>query len=297
MAVAQNGSNFINPLVTIQESINTRALNAEIFEVNTTYEWLDSAFDQAGTYALVCSVGTVTVFAYGTDNALLAEIAVTTTSGNTTIASAIGRWTAQASEATDLTINKVNPKITADGGTITLDRLSSGNYATSSGTAGNYSPGQYAHVVVVGGGGGGGGLGGWSGVGQGGSGGVGGVAHNNTAIALTGTYSLTAGAGGVIGNNGSSPGPGGVGGTGGTSTGFSLTADGGVGGSGGSDNVPATTGAAGTPTGDPATQIYNPATRTKLIAGRGGQGGRGNPTFIQVTAGEAGKILVLKWTP
>jgi hypothetical protein len=272
-------------------------LNAEIFEVGTTYEWLDSSFNEAGTYSLVCSTGTVTVFVYGTNDALLAEIAVTTASGNTTIASAIGRWTAQASTSSDLTINKVNPKITADGGTITLSRLSSGNYETSGGTAGNYTAGQYAHVVVVGGGGGGGGQGGWAGIGQGGNGGVGGVAHNNTAIALTGTYSLTAGAGGVIGNNGTSPGAGGVGGTGGTSTGFSLTANGGVGGSGGSDNVGATTGAAGTPTGDPATNVYNPATRTKLEAGRGGQGGRGNPTFVQVTAGEAGKILVLKWTP
>lgn len=298
MAFLENGSPVatkIGPIATLNTNIAGKAAVTSIFTIaDTSRTWLLMPQLTAGTYAAVTSTGTATLYVYDTSNALIQEIAVTTTSSNTSIASNFNRIECEASGALDLSITPVNAKITTAGGTMSLSRLTTGNYASDgNGTAGNYTTGQYAHVVVVGGGGGGGGAGGWAGTGQGGAGGAGGVAFNNTAFALTGTYSLTAGAGGNTGNAPGSDQPGNAGGTGGQSTGFSLTANGGAGGNGG----PGTAGTAGTPSGDPDTNIYRPATRAKLQAGSGGNGGLLNPSFIPVNAGGAGKILVLKWTP
>lgn len=305
MAFLENGSPVatkIGPIATLNTTIAGKAAVTSIFTLaDTTRVWLLMPQLTAGTYNCVTSTGTARLFVFNTSNALIQEIDVTTTSASTAIASNFNRIECEASTGLDLSITPANDKITTQGGTMTLQRLSSGNYASDgSGTAGNYTAGQFAHVVVVGGGGGGGGFGGWSGVGGGGTGGEGGVAFNNTAFALTGTYSLTAGAGGTVGaNQSSSPNPGSPGNTGGQSSGFSLTADGGAGGTGGSDSgggfAPA--GAGGSPTGDLNTNIYRPATRAKLQAGAGGQGAKNNPFWQGGASGQAGKVLVLKWTP
>ena len=299
MAFLENGSPVatkLGPIASLTSTVNGKAAVTSIFTIaDTTRVWLLMPQLTAATYNCVTSTGTARLFVYNTSNALIQEIDVTSTAASTAIASDFNRIECEASTALDISITPSNAKITTQGGTMTLSRLTSGNYASDgNGTAGNYTNGQYAHVVLVGGGGGGGGLGGWAGTGQGGSGGLGGVAFNNTAFALTGTYSLTAGAAGNAGSAAGGEAPGNTGGSGGQTTGFSLTANGGAGGNGG---VPGNTGTAGTPDGDPNTNIYRPATREKLVAGRGGTGGRGNPTFVQVTAGEAGKVLVLKWTP
>jgi len=304
MAFLENGSPVatkIGPIATLNTAINGKAAVTSIFTIaDTTRVWLLMPQLIAGTYNCVTSTGTARLFVFNTSNALIQEIAVTTTSASTAIASDFNRIECEASTALDLSITPANDKITTQGGTMVLQRLDSGNYAgDGTGNAGNYTPGQYAHVVVVGGGGGGGGFGGWAGVGGGGTGGEGGVAFNNTAFELTGNYSLTAGAGGTVGNNGSSPSAGNPGNTGGQSTGFTLSADGGLGGTGGSDNLGgfAPTGAGGSPTGDLNTNIYRPATRAKLQCGAGGQGAKNNPFWQGGASGQAGKILVLKWTP
>jgi hypothetical protein len=301
MAFLENGSPVatkLGPIATLNTTIAGKASVTSIFSIaNTTRTWLLMPQLTAGTYNCVTSTGTAILFVYDTNNDLLQEINVTSTAASTSIASDFNRIEIEASGALDISITPSNAKITTAGGTMVLDRLSTGNLAaTSGGTAGNYTPGQYAHVVLVGGGGGGGGRTTQSsGVPRSGNGGVGGVAATTTAFALTGTYAIVAGAGGTEGNTGSGS-PGNVGGTGGASTGFSLTANGGAGGNGagGSDG---NTGAAGTPSGDPATDIYNPATRAKLLAGAAGSGGRFNPVTEGTSAGQAGKVLVLRWTP
>ena len=299
MAFLENGSPVatkLGPIASLTTTVNGKAAVTSIFTIaDTTRVWLLMPQLTSGTYNCVTSTGTARLFVFDASNLLIQEIDVTTTSASTSIASNFNRIECEASTGLDISITPANDKITTQGGTMTLQRLTTGNYASDgNGTAGNYTAGQYAHVVLVGGGGGGGGLGGWAGTGQGGSGGLGGVAFNNTSFALTGTYSLTAGAAGNAGSAAGGEAPGNTGGSGGQTTGFSLTANGGAGGNGGS---PGNTGDSGTPSGDPNTNIYRPATREKLVAGRGGTGGRGNPSFQQVTAGEAGKVLVLKWTP
>jgi len=302
MAFLENGSPVatkLGPIATLNTTIAGKAAVTSIFTIaDTTRTWLLMPQLTAGTYNCVTSTGTATLFIYDTSNDLIQEIAVTSTAASTAIASNFNRIEIEASGALDISITPANAKITTAGGTMILERLSSGNFAaTSGGTAGNYTPGQYAHVVVVGGGGGGGGK---SPIGSGtttsGAGGAGGVSASTTAFPLTGTYALTAGTGGASGTPGGSGSPGGVGTAGNASTGFSLTSNGGAGGNGASSG-PGSAGAAGTPSGDNTTDIYRTATRSILQAGAGGDGGRYNPYYIGENAGTAGKVLVLRWTP
>lgn len=301
MAFLENGSPVatkLGPVATLNTSIDGKATKTSIFTIaDTTRVWLAMPQLTSGVYNCVTSTGTATLFVYDTNNDLLQEISVTTTAASTTISSNFNRIDCEASGALDLSITPSAAKITTQGGTMVLDRLGTGNLAaTSGGNAGNYTPGQYAHVVLVGGGGGGGGRSTLaSGVPRSGNGGVGGVAATTTAFPLTGTYAIVAGAAGAVGNTGFGN-TGNVGGTGGASTGFSLTANGGVGGNA-AGNGYGNDGAAGTPSGNPATDIYNPATRTKLQAGAAGNGGRFNPANEDPNAGQAGSVLVLRWTP
>jgi hypothetical protein len=302
MAFLENGSPVatkLGPIATLQTSIAGKAAVTSIFTIpNTTRTWLLMPQLTAGTYNCVTSVGTATLFVYDTSNDLIQEIAVTSTAASTAITVDFNRIEIEANQALDISITPSNAKITTAGGTMSLQRLSSGNYATAGGTAGNYTQGQYAHVVVVGGGGGGGGFGGYAGLYAGGTGGAGGVSASTTAFPLTGTYALVAGTGGTLG----APGHGNfsngdAGGAGNASTGFGLTSNAGAGGPGASYNSPGGSGTAGTPSGDPDTDIYKPSTRAKLGYGAGGGGTQQNPTHSAGANGTAGGILVLKWTP
>ena len=303
MAFLENGSPVatkLGPIANLQTSINGKAAVTSIFTIaNTTRTWLLMPQLTAATYNCVTSTGTATLFVYNTSNDLIQEIAVTSTAASTDIAVDFNRIEIEASGALDISITPSNAKITTAGGTMSLQRLGTGNYATAGGTAGNYTQGQYAHVVVVGGGGGGGGFGGYGGIYGGGTGGAGGVSASNTAFELTGTYALVAGTGGTLGTPGyGNYSSGNAGGAGSGSTGFSLTSNAGGGGGGGQwQGTPGSAGDAGTPSGDPDTDIYKPATRAKLGYGAGGNLSRSQSPYSAGSPGTAGGILVLKWTP
>jgi len=303
MAFLENGSPVatkLGPIATLQTSIAGKAAVTSVFTIaDTTRVWLQMPQVTAGTYTCVTSAGTATLFVYDTNNDLSQEISVTTTSASTTINADFNRIEIEASQALDISITPSNNKITTAGGTMSLERLSSGNYRSDgNGTAGNYTEGQYAHVVVVGGGGGGGGWGGFAGVYQGGSGGAGGVSASTSAFPLTGNYALVAGTGGTLGANGNENNSvGGSGNAGSASTGFGLTSNAGAGGGGAGNFGGGASGSDGTPSGTPQTDIYLVTNRAKLQRGAGGGGSRCNPTNIAGSAGTAGGVLVLKWTP
>jgi hypothetical protein len=302
MAFLENGSPVatkLGPIAQVNLALAGKATATSIFAIaNTTRIWLDMPVTTAGTYACVTSTGTATLYVYDTNYDLLQEIAVTSTSGNTAITADFHRIECVASGALDLSISPVNAKISGAGGTVVLEQLtSSGNYelgaSNSTGSNNGYTAGQYAHVIVAGANGGGGG-GNWVSVRYGpygtagGTGGLGGVADTTTAVALTGTYAITIGAGGNAGTNSFSGGAG-AGGTGGTTNAFSLTSTGGLGGTAG------TPGAAGTPALPTDTDIYLGITRAELSQTGGTGGNRPGPNTPGV--GSAGRVLVLRWTP
>jgi hypothetical protein len=303
MAFLENGSPVatkLGPVAQLLTTIAGKATATSIFEItSTTRLWLLMPVTTAGTYACVTSTGTATLYVYDTAYDLIQEINVTTTSSNTAIASNFHRIECVASGTLDLSISPVNAKINTAGGTMVLEELtSSGNYglgsSNSSGSNNGYSSGQYAHVIVAGASGGGGG-GNW--VQQrygpygsaGGSGGLGGVSATTSAFALSGTYAITIGAAGNAGSNsfggGASPG-----GAGGTTNAFNLTSVAGNGGGGGGGN-----GNAGTPALPTDTDIYLGVNRAELSQSSGNGANRPGPNTPN--AGNAGRVLVLRWTP
>ena len=311
MAVNKNGGipiGVAQPLATLQTSVDGKAAATEIFELTTTREWLNTAAAKtAGTFSILTSTGTATVFVYDASGELTQQFAITTAASNNVITTTWSRLEAVGSTSLDLSMTRVGSKITTNGGTMSLDFITgSGNYGSGTGTApggtSGYASGQLAHVVVVGGGGGGGGGATQGNGGNGspsGAGGSGGVNFTTTAFPLTGTYSLTVGAAGNAAPiNAGQPRSGFDGGNGGSSTGFSLTGTGGTGGQGGRDPVstPANSGTNGGPNVAPVnTDIALPMTYDYATGGTAGPGGRVNQTAG--IAGGAGRILVLRWTP
>jgi hypothetical protein len=312
MAVNKNGGIPIGtnvPIATLTTIVDGKAQATEIFEVTTTRKWLDSAATKtAGTFAIVTSTGTASIYVYDGSGELTQQFNVNTTSSNNVISSTWTRLEAVGSTTLDLSITRISAKKTGSGGTMSLDFITgTGNYGPGSGTAAGgtsgYVAGQLAHVVVIAGGGGAGGrgvTGNGSPGGTGGAGGYGGVAFTNTAFTLTGTYPLTVGTGGAGGNdnNNTQPQGGNTGGVGNASTGFSLSTTGGSGGQGGSGNSPGASQSAAT-NGGPAvfpqnTDIHRPSTYTLATGGAGGFQPDGNPS---ARLGQNGRILVLRWTP
>ena len=303
MAFLENGSPVatkLGPIATLNTALGNKAAATSIFEIpSTTRRWLAMPQTTSGTYSFVTSTGTATLYVYDTNNDLAQEISVTTTASSVAIAVNFNRIECVASGALDLSVTPANAKITSAGGTLSLDTLTTtGNYGAGSGTSGSYTSGQYAHVIVVGGcGGGGGGVHVNSPQGSygttGGGGGTGGVSATTSAFELTGTYSITVGAGG---NGGNSPsgGSGGNGNAGGTSNAFSLTSNGGNGGNGApSYQSHGTSGTDGTPAMPANTDIYLTTSTTDLNISAGGSGS----PFSPGGNGSAGKVLVLRWTP
>jgi hypothetical protein len=303
MAFLENGSPVatkLGPIAQVNTALAGKATATSIFAIaDTTRIWLQMPQTTAGTYACVTSTGTATLYVFNTSYDLIQEIAVTTTSNNTTIAENFHRIECVASGALDLSISPVNAKISSAGGTMILEQLTStGNYglgsSNSAGSNNGYATGQYAHVIVAGASGGGSG-GNW--VQQrygpygtpGSTGGNGGVAASTTAIALSGTYAITIGAGGTAGSNSFGGGASG-GGTGGTTNAFNLTATGGAGGS-----VGYTPGAEGSPAKPTDTDIYLGVTNAELSQAGGNGANRPGPNTPN--AGSAGRVLVLRWTP
>lgn len=302
MAFLENGSPVatkLGPIAQVNAAIAGKATATSIFAIaDTTRIWLLMPVTTAGTYACVTSTGTAILYVYDTNYDLIQEINVTSTSSNTAIASNFHRIECVASTALDLSISPVNAKISTAGGSMVLEQLTTaGNYGLGAsnvtGSNTGYSAGQYAHVIVAGASGGGGG-GNWNQVRYGpygtpgGAGGNGGVAATTSAVALSGTYSITIGAGGNAGNN-SFGGGAGAGGTGGTTNAFSLTATGGAGGSAG------TPGAEGTPNIPTNTDIYLGVTNTELSQAGGTGANRPGPNTPGT--GTNGRVLVLRWTP
>lgn len=302
MAFLENGSPVavkLGPIAQVNTALAGKATATSIFAIaNTTRIWLDMPVTTAGTYACVTSTGTATLYVFDTNYDLIQEINVTTTSSNTAIASDFHRLECVASGALDLSISPVNAKISSAGGTMVLEELTStGNYglgvSNSSGSNNGYSAGQYAHVIVAGASGGGSG-GNW--VQQrygpygsaGGGGGLGGVAATTQAVQLSGTYAITIGAGGNAGSNSFGGGASG-GGQGGVTNAFSLTA---TGGNGGNVGTPGTVGSPALPTD---TDIYLGVTRGELSQSGGSGANRPGPNTP--TAGNSGRVLVLRWTP
>ena len=294
MAFLENGSPVatkLGPIATLNTSLDGKAAVTQVFDItSTTRFWLALSSSAAGTYNILTNTGTATLYRYDTSNNLESELSINSTSTNYVFSQNYNRIEVVTSGSLELSVTRIPAKITAAGGTMSLQSLGTGNYAgDGTGTAGNYTPGQYAHVIVIGAGGGNGG----SGLGpnnfwnSGGSGGSGGVQFTSNAIALTGTYALTAGTAALSGNNNSNN-WGGNGnpavGTSTGSTGFGYTTNAGTNGNaGGSSANPGNPGTAGGPVTYPQnTGIYKPATSAKTGYGGGGQDGR---------------ILVLKWTP
>jgi len=278
------------------ESWADAAKSTEIYDLTTSREWLATGFSAAGNYSMVTSTGTASVYVYNSSNALIHEFAITTSASANTISTAFTRLEAVGSTSLDLSITPVPAKITSTGGTLTLNTITgSGTYAAGTGTAAGgtsgYVAGQIAHVVLVGGSGGGGG-GKAGGPPRGYNGGLGGVAYSTSPITLTGSYTLTVGNGG---SGGAAAEPGQNGGNGGSTTGFGLTATGGTGGGGGYYGAPDLTGSSGGPSVIGSdTNIFKPTSTTKLSASVGIGGAYGNDNG---TAGSAGRIFVLRWTP
>lgn len=286
------------------ESWAAAAQSTETFSIGVARKWLDTGFSAATYYAMSVSAGTATVFLYD-GNTLVHAFDVTGATTVFQVTTPFTRMEAQNwSTSADLAIVPTSPKITsAKNATLTLDWITaSGNYGEGSGNAtggtSGYAAGQVAHVMVVGGGAGGGAYGynnNYNYQMAGGGGGGGGVAYNNTPITLTGTYSLVVGSYGAPGNgSGSNPQ---AGSAGGTSTGFGLTANGGNGGSGAIFPNEGIDGTGGTPTiGD--TQIFKPATYTKIGYGAGGAREISTRDYSPFgRQGQMGAILVLRWTP
>lgn len=309
MAFLENGSPVatkLGPIATLNTAIAGRAVATSIFEIaNTTRFWLAMPQTTAGVYTMLTSTGTATIYVYDTSYDLVQEITVNTTSDNKTISSNFHRLEVVASTALDLSITPASSKTTAAGGTMVLETITgSGNWGVgSSNAAGSsgYAAGQYAHVVVCGPGGGGGG-GSWinSPYGPygapGASGGLGGVAASTSAIALSGTYSLSMGTAGNGGAQGPGASPANNGNpASGSTTGFGLTANGGNGGNKGIwPNTPGTAGTAGSPSFPTDTDIFLGVTTGELGMSAGGGGGPGN---TPPGAGSNGRIVILRWTP
>lgn len=273
------------------ESWADAAKATEIFDLTTTREWLNTSFNAAGYYNMVLSSGTGSLYVYNSSNALIYEFELSTAAQINYIDVAFARIEAVASGNTDLSITPASPKITTNGGVLSLDSITgSGNYGVGTGTAtggtSGYAAGQLAYVIVVGGGGGAGGYYSSSPYIGGGNGGSGGVSNNNTPISLSGNYSITIGNGGNGGTYND-------GGNGNATTAFGYTSNGGNGGLWGYPNNGSVPGNSGTPTIPTNTQIYKPVSYAKIGGGAGGNGAYGQ----YGNGGGAGKVLVLRWTP
>jgi hypothetical protein len=315
MAFLENGSPVatkLGPIATLQTNIDGKASPTQIFAIaNTTRIWLDMSQTTAGVYNMVTSTGTVELWVYGTDYELIQELTVNSTADPKTISADFHRIEAVASGALDLSITPQLAKVSAAGGTMVLNTITgTGNWGVGTGNAtggtSGYDAGQKAHVILVGASGGGGGASfsnspygpfGRPG-GAGAAGGV--VANTSPAIDLTGTYSLTVGAAGNGGNTSPNGGTANAGNAGsGATTGFSFTANAGNQGNGANGRGPGQQGNDGT-AGAPAlptnTKIYLGVTDGEIGRFAGAAGRDGNPTS-NGGAGNAGRIIILRWTP
>jgi hypothetical protein len=317
MAFLENGSPVatkLGPIATLQTSINGKASPTQIFALSSTARvWLGMSQTTAGVYNMVTSTGTCVLYVYDTSYELIQELTVNTTADPKTISSDFHRIECEASGALDLSITPQLAKVSSPGGTMVLNTITgSGNWGVGTGNAtggtSGYTAGQYAHVILVGASGGGGGAsyanspyGPYGN--PGGSGGAGGViANTSSAIALTGTYSFTVGTGGNAGTQ-SNNGGGNVGNAGnagsGATTAFSLVANagnGGTGANGRSGGQGGVNGNAGSPSLPTDTKIYLGVNSGEIGLSAGARGNDGNPV-TQPTAGNGGRIIILRWTP
>lgn len=311
MAFLENGSPVatkLGPIATVTTLISGRAAATSIFELTgTTRVWLAMPQTTAGNYNFVTSTGTAIIYVYDTSYELVQEINVNTTSASVTVG-AFHRFECEPSATLDLSITPANAKVSSPGGTMALNTITgTGNFGVGTGTAtggtAGYAAGQYAHVIAVGASGGGGGssygnspYGPYGGEGR--AGGIGGVHATTTAFALTGTYSLTCGSAGNAGNTSSNGGVANNGNAGGgATTGFGLTANAGNGGNGASSrNSPGNAGTAGSPNLPTDTDIYLGVSNSEIGRFNGTGGNSGGPSFSG-TAGNGGRIIVLRWTP
>ena len=257
---------------------------------NTVYS---SSFSSGvGVYTITCASGTIAkVEFYENDTYITTG---TTSSGTVTvnIATAPTKIAVYTNTGTNINvlITKISTTLVNDTVSGTLDTITTVGTTTYTGT----SASGYAYAVAVGGGGGGGNLGG-EGNSGGGSGGAAGKLIN-----LTGSMSVTVGAGGALGVNGSNTTIGTIVGGGGSKGGNGYTSVGGAGGvaTGGASNVNGIAGVSqtnstvGKPGGAATTTPY-PFVIGTLTNGAGGTGTSSNGSGG--TAGGNGIIYVLRF--
>ena len=206
--------------VAVTSSLNASAITATA--ANTMYEGT-ATFD-AAVYTISCASGVVTNFQFfnGTTSVLSSVTSSGTVSINLASAADRVRLYTNTGTNTVVTINKTAASLT-NTFSGTLDTITTLGTSTYTGT----STSGYGYAIIVGGGGGGSGnqLNDNPGTG-GGSGAIAGK-----YVALTGSMSVTIGAGGT-GTAGNQASAGTTAGSGGTSTFAGMTATGGTGGSG-----------------------------------------------------------------
>lgn len=257
----------------VTSSINANSITAA--SPNVLYQGTVS-LDPA-IYQITCASTTIARVQFFSDNVTLITSAVTA-SGTVTInlgtAATIFRvWTDTGSNIV-VTITKTAAALTDSAPSGTLDTITTVGTSTYTGT----STSGYGYAVLVGGGGGGAGSSGSSS--SAGGGGGGGVAEK--LVQLTGSMSVTIGAGGASGSTYTS------GGTGGTSSFAGMTANGGLGGdpnggggaggsaSGGTFNTSGTNGTANSGGGGSPGSGGSPQTVYKFVVATPGTGRTGD---------------------
>jgi hypothetical protein len=264
----------------VTSSINASSITAA--SANTLYQGTVSL--EPAIYQITCASSTIARVEFYSDNVTLITSAVTA-SGTVTInlgtaATRFRVWTDTGSNIV-VTITKTAAALTDSAPSGTLDTVTTVGTSTYTGT----STSGYGYAVLVGGGGGGGGSNGGSS--SAGGGGGGGVAEK--LVQLTGSMSVTIGAGGTAGFGSGSVGSGQNGGAGGNSTFAGMTANGGGGGgtnsggggaggsaSGGTWNTTGTDGSANSGGGGSPGSGGSPQTIYKFVVATPGTGRTGN---------------------
>jgi hypothetical protein len=298
MATTINGGTPIQAIATINAAVSTKADPSRIFTLTTNFRKLDLLTANgnlaSGTIiTFTCASGDTTYLNFYGTSGSIAQTA-NTSSGSVTVT--LGQETkvvqARISSEGPLTVD-VKPATSPVSTAIDVIRASK---SYISGT--DYTPGEYAHVYLIGAGGGAGGSaqsGPYPAVFYPGAAGT--QARTTSGFALTGTYTLTIGAGGIGRPGGSQS----TGGTGGASSAFGLSASGGGGSYGGTPYGGGASSAGSQNWSGPDGFIYslgNISSSTAINGNSGvGFGGTGFGSNTPSTAGDNGTCVVLRYTP
>jgi hypothetical protein len=312
MAFNENGGLPVQTNAAISAGLATAAKAPNLFNVDTTGRELTALFS-AGNLANgtvitfnCASANTTQLHFYNTSNLLYEKVSTTSGALVHTLTAETKRIWAKCNTSDTLEVVIKPSKSTP---TQKLDIIRSSKTYTS-GT--DYNTGDYAHIIGIGAAGGGGGY--YTGINYGGpNSGAGGYGATGRvqAVALSGNYPVTIGAGGTGGGGGGAIGgnnhnPATNGNAGGTTTGFNLTLAGGNGGNAGNGN---TGGNQGTFTSFQTVSDGMIFSASNLTSGSGLNGNAavgepgGGTNFSRwqgpytAPSGDVGTIFVLRYTP